>query len=166
MNTVVFQELREARGLAYNAYAAYLNPQYKDQTEYYFTHIITQNDKMMDCVRQFHQILDTIPESEASFQIAKDGLTKQLASQRTTKFGIINAWLTAQDRGIGYDLNQRIYEALPAITLKDIVDFEQKQMAHKTYRYVILGNEKELDLAGLLKYGNIRRVSTEEIFGY
>ena len=166
MNTVVFQELREARGLAYNAFAAYMNPQYKDQTEYFFTHIITQNDKMMDCVRQFHQILDTIPESEASFQIAKDGLTKQLASQRTTKFGIINAWLTAQDRGIDYDLNQRIYEALPALTLKDIVDFEQKQMAHKTYRYVILGNEKELDLAGLLQYGNIKRVSTEEIFGY
>ena len=166
MNTVVFQELREARGLAYNAFAAYLDPQYKDETEYYFTHIITQNDKMMDCIRQFHQILDTIPESEASFKIAKDGLTKQLASQRTTKFGLINAWITAQNRGIDYDLNQRIYEALPNVTLKDIVDFEQKNMAHKTYRYVILGNEKELDLAGLLQYGNIKRVSTEEIFGY
>ena len=166
MNTIVFQELREARGLAYSAFAAYMKPQYKDQTEYYFTHIITQNDKMMDCIRQFHQILDTIPQSEASFQIARDGLTKQLASLRTTKFALINAWLTAQDRGIDYDLNERIYEALPSVTLQDIVDFEQKQMAHKTYRYVILGNEKELDLASLLQYGNIRRVSTEEIFGY
>ena len=166
MNTIVFQELREARGLAYNAFAAYMQPQYKDEKEFYFTHIITQNDKMMDCVRQFHQILDTIPESEASFQIAKDALTKQLASLRTTKFGLINAWLTAQDRGIDYDLNQRIYEALPSVTLKDIVDFEQKNMARKTYLYVILGNEKELDLASLLQYGNIKRVSTEEIFGY
>ena len=166
MNTIVFQELREARGLAYNASAAYKDPQYKDQTEYFFTHIITQNDKMMDCVSQFHQILDSIPESEASFKIAKEALTKRLASQRTTKFGIINAWLTAKDRGIDYDLNQRIYEQLPALTLKDIVDFEQKQMAQKTYRYVILGNERELDLASLLRYGNIRRVSTEEIFGY
>ncbi len=166
MNTIVFQEMREARGLAYNAYAAYMRPQYKDEKEYYFTHIITQNDKMMDCIRQFHQILDTIPESEASFQIAKDGLTKQLASLRTTKFGLINAWITAQNRGIDYDLNQRIYEALPNVTLKDIVDFEQKNMARKTYRYVILGNERELDLASLLQYGNIKRVSTEEIFGY
>ena len=44
--------------------------------------------------------------------------------------------------------------------------FEQEQIARKPYRYVILGNEKELDLASLLQYGNIRRVSTEEIFGY
>ncbi len=166
MNTIVFQEMRESRGLAYSAFAAYVQPQYKDQKEFYITHIITQNDKMIDCIRQFHHILDTIPESQASFVIAKEGLTKQLASMRNTKFGLINAWLVAQDRGIDYDINQRIYEALPSITLKDIVDFEQKNMAHKTYRYVILGNEKELDLAELLKYGNIKRVSTEEIFGY
>ena len=166
MNTIVFQELREARGLAYNAFAAYMEPSYKDQTEYFFTHIITQNDKMMDCVRQFHQILDSIPESEPSFQIAKDALTKRLASQRTTKFGLINAWITAKDRGIDYDLNEQIYKALPDLTLADIVSFEQQLMARKPYRYVILGDEKELDLIELSQIGPIRRVSTSEIFGY
>ncbi len=166
MNTVVFQELREARGLAYNAFAAYMEPSYKDQPEFFLTHIITQNDKMMDCVRQFHQILDTIPQSDASFQIAKDALTKRLASQRTTKFGLINAWLSAQWLGIDYDLNQRIYEALPNLTLQDIVNFEQQHIAHKPYRYVILGDEQELDMAALNAIGPVRRISTEEIFGY
>ena len=166
MNTVVFQELREARGLAYNAFAAYMEPTYKDEPEYFLTHIITQNDKMIDCVKQFHQILDTIPQSEPSFQIAKDALTKRLATQRTTKFGLINAWLRAQWLGIDYDVNQRIYEALPKLTLQDIVSFEQQQIARKPYRYVILGDEHELDMEGLKHYGPIRRVSTEEIFGY
>ena len=166
MNTIVFQELREARGLAYNAYAAYVEPQHLDQPEYFFTHIITQNDKMMDCVRQFHQILDTIPQSEASFQIAKDALTKRLATQRTTKFGLINAWLQAQWLGIDYDQNERIYKAIPDVTLQDIVAFEQEQMARKPYRYVILGDEKDLDLVELSQTGPIRRVSTEQIFGY
>ena len=46
------------------------------------------------------------------------------------------------------------------------MQFEKEQVAGKTYRYVILGDEKELDLSGLLKYGTIKRVSTEEIFGY
>ena len=166
MNTIVFQELREARGLAYNAYAAYVEPSYKDQPEYFFTHIITQNDKMMDCVHQFHEILDEMPESEQAFGIAKDALTKRLASQRTTKFGLINAWLSAQMKGIDYDLNERIYNALPDITLQDIVKFEQEQMARKPYRYVILGDEKELDMKALQELGPVRRVSTEEIFGY
>jgi len=166
MNTIVFQELREARGLAYNAYAAYRDPQYVDEPEFFFTHIITQNDKMMDCVRQFHQILDSIPESDNAFNIAKEALTKRLASQRNTKFGLINAWIVAKNMGIDYDLDERIYNALPDITLKDIVEFERQQMARKTYRYIILGDERDLDLAGLLEYGPLKRVSTEEIFGY
>ena len=166
MNTIVFQEMREARGLAYNAYAAYVEPAYKENPEYFFTHIITQNDKMMDCIHQFHNILDTIPQSETAFRIAKDALTKRLATERTTKFSLINAWLSAQRLGIDYDESERIYNALPGLTLKDIVNFEQQQMAHKPYRYVILGDEKELDIEALQKIGPIRRLTTEEIFGY
>ena len=166
MNTIVFQELREARGLAYNAFADYVEPNYTDQPEYFFTHIITQNDKMMDCIRQFHTILDTIPQSQGAFKIAKDALTKRLASRRTTKFALINAWLAADQLGIDYDINERIYKALPSLGLKDIVDFEQRYMARKPYRYVILGNEKELDIPSLQNIAPIRRLSTEEIFGY
>ena len=166
MNTIVFQEMREARGLAYNAYAAYMEPQYEGEPEYFFTHIITQNDKMMDCVRQFNLILDTIPESEAAFNIAKEALTKRLQSQRQTKFALINAWLTARQKGIDYDLNERIYQALPDIPLADIVSFEQQQIAGKPYRYIILGDEKELDMKSLQQIGPMRRLSTEEIFGY
>ena len=132
----------------------------------FFTHIITQNDKMMDCLKQFHVILDTIPQSEAAFRIAKEALTKRLATERTTKFNLINAWIGAQRLGIDYDIDERIYNALPNLTLQDIVRFEQEQMARKPYRYVILGNEKELDMEALSKIGTIKRLSTEEIFGY
>ena len=166
MNTVVFQEMRETRGLAYNAYALYRRPDVKGQPEDFFTHIITQNDKMMDCVSHFHTILDSIPQSEASFKIAKEGLMKQLASKRTTKFALINAWLTARDLGLDYDLNKPIYEAVPALTMKDVVDFEQRQIARKPYRYIILGDERELDMKGLQQYGPVRRVTIAEIFGY
>ena len=166
MNSIVFQELRETRGLAYNALALYLQPQHADATEYFFTHIITQNDKMMDCVHQFHTILDSIPQSVHAFNIAKESLTKRLASQRTTKFGLINAWLQAKERGIDYDMNERIYDALPALTMEDIVKFEQQRMAKKPFRYIILGDEKELDMKALQQYGPIKRVTTKEIFGY
>ena len=166
MNTIVFQEMREARGLAYNAYAAYIEPGYKDQPEFFFTHIITQNDKMMDCIDHFLEILNEMPESEQAFGIAKEALTKRLASQRTTKFGLINAWLNAQDKGIDYDINERIYKAIPDITLQDVANFEREQMANKAYRYIILGNEKELDMKALGNIGAVKRITTEEIFGY
>ena len=167
MGSVVFQEIRESRGLAYNAFAGYIDPSYKDDdTEFAMVHIISQNDKMMDCIRQFHQILDTIPQSEGAFGIAKEAVKKKIASNRTTKFELISTWLAAKDLGIDYDLDKPVYEALEKITLQDIVNFEQQRMAHKTWRYVILGNEKELDMPALEKMGTIRRLTLEEIFGY
>ena len=90
----------------------------------------------------------------------------QLASNRVTKFGVINAYLTARFKGIDYDLNEKIYQALPGVTLKDVVDFEQRTMAKKPYRYIILGDEKSLDMKALEKIGPIHRVTTEQIFGY
>ena len=166
MNGIVFQELREARGLAYNAFANYTTPSRKGEPEYFFTHIITQNDKMMDCIRQFREITDRLPQSEAAFQIAKDALIKKMASQRTTRFGVIQAYLAAQKLGFDYDVDNKVYEDLQGLTLKDIADFEQKQMAQKTGHYFILGNEKELDIKSLEQIAPIRRLTLEDIFGY
>ena len=121
---------------------------------------------MIDCVREFHHILDTIPQSEGAFAIAKESIVKRLASMRTTKFGLVNAWLRAQEQGIDYDVNQRIYEALPNITIADLMKFADERIAHKAYRYIILGNEKALDMDAIQQYGPVKRLTTDEIFGY
>ena len=166
MNGIVFQEMRETRGLAYNAYARYNHPSVKGRKESFMTHIITQNDKMMDCITHFNEILNQMPASENAFQIAKDALTKQLASERITKMGIIWNYLAAQRLGIDYDMNAKIYEQLPQITLQNVVDFAKQQVANKSYRYIILGDEKELDMKALEKIGPVKRLKTEEVFGY
>ena len=120
----------------------------------------------MDAVNQFHVILNEMPASETAFQIAKDAVTKQLASMRVTKTGVLNAYLRAKQLGIDYDLNEKIYNAIPGVGLQDIVNYEKEQMANKAYRYFILGDEKELDMEALGKIGPIKRLTTEEIFGY
>lgn len=166
MNTIVFQELREARGLAYSASSYYNTPSKKDDPEWYYTMIISQNDKMMDCISVFNEILDEMPQSENAFNVAKQSLTKSLESRRTTRFAVLTKYLSNQYLGIDYDINEKIYNALPSLTLQSIVDFEKQNMAKKPYRYIILGNEKELDIKALEKIGKIKRLSTEEIFGY
>ena len=64
------------------------------------------------------------------------------------------------------DIRRGVYEALPKLTLEDIVKFEHDNMANKPWLYLILGDEKNLDMKSLEKIAPIKRVSTEEIFGY
>ncbi len=166
MNGIVFQELREARGLAYSAAAYYRQPSRLNHPEYAMTYIITQNDKMMDCVNEFNKIVGTIPQSEAAFALAKESLMKKLASRRTVRGAVLNSYMNAQRLGLNYDINSKVFEMLPSLKLNDIVKFEQNSMANKPYRYLILGDESQLDMKALEKIGPVRRVTLEEIFGY
>ena len=166
MNGIVFQELREARGLAYSAAARYNQPTRLGHKEDAYTYIITQNDKMMDCVDEFNKLIADIPQSDGAFNLAKESLMKKLASRRTTRFGVLQSYISAQQRGIDFDIYSKVYEELPKLYLYDIVDFEKENMAGKPYRYLILGNEKELEMERLGKIAPVRRVTLEEIFGY
>ena len=166
MNAIVFQEMREARALAYTASARYHMPSRLGDKEYFNTFIITQNDKMMDCVAQFNELLNNVPVRQANFDLAKQNLLKSLASARTTKFSILSAYMAAQKMGLDYSLSEKIYKDLPSVTLNDIINFEKTNMANKTFKYLILGNEKELDIKALEKIAPVKRITTEEIFGY
>ena len=166
MNSIVFQEMREARGLAYSAGASYRTPFRKGDPESFSTYIITQNDKMMDCIKQFNVILDTIPQSETAFYIAKDALKKKLESRRVTKFNLIYKYLSNKKLGIDYDISERVYNGLDKLKMQDIVDYEKQLIANKPYRYIILGDENALNMDALNKIAPVKRISTETIFGY
>ncbi len=166
MNAIVFQELREARGLAYNAWARYVTPGRKNETEYYQQHIITQTDKLADCVKVFKQITDTLPESPALFATAQQSLLKTIAAARTTRMGVLGSYLNARYLGIDYDINRLLYEKIPQLTLQDLVSFEQQYIKDKPLRYLILGKEDEIlsgsgNLSGM---GTIRRLTLDDIF--
>lgn len=164
MNAIVFQELREARGLAYNASARYVTPNRKNETEYYQQHIISQNDKLMDCIKVFKEITDTLPQSEALFNTAKESLMKNFTTLRNTDFGVISSYLRARDLGIDYDLNSKLYESVPKITLNDLVKFEEKYIKGKPMKYLILGDENELDMEALRKLGTVHTLTLDDIF--
>lgn len=164
MNAIVFQELREARGLAYSAWASYITPWHKNSTEYYQQSIISQNDKMMECIDVFKEITDTLPQSESQLTIAKNSLMKTIAASRTTNAGVINRYISARYMGIDYDINKFHYDRVPVITLQDLVTFEQSHIKGKPLRYMILGDDTELDIESLGKLGTVRKLSLDDIF--
>ena len=166
MNSIVFQELREARGLAYSAGASYVQPWRQNTTQHFETYIVSQNDKMMDCVNVFNDIITNMPQSQQAFDIAKQSLQKSLETQRTLRFNILSAYYSMKKLGLESDIDEMIYRALPAINLSDLLQFGKQRLVGKPFRYIILGDEKELDMKSLEKLGPIHRLTTEQIFGY
>ncbi len=166
MSSIVFQEMREARGLAYSAWAGYDEPYRLDQTYTFQSYIATQNDKMDDAVKAFHDIINNMPESQNAFDIAKENILTNLRTQRITKSWVIWEYINAQDMGLNYDRNKVIFEKVQNLTLDDVKKFQQEHIKDRKYTYCILGREKDLDFKAMGTYGKIQKLTLTDIFGY
>lgn len=166
MNTIVFQEMREARALAYSASAYLSSPSYVDDTYCFYARIGSQNDKLKAAVDAFDLIINDMPESDKSFQIAKTGLESVLRTSRTTGMSVLNSYLNAKELGLTEPLAKKVYDNLADMTMEDLVACQQKWIKGRTYIYGILGDAKDLDIKFLKSLGKVEQVSLDEIFGY
>ena len=166
MNSIVFQEMRESRGLAYSAWAGLNRPPYLDQDYYFVSQIATQSDKLMDAVNTFNDIINNMPLSENAFRLAKDAMITRLRTDRVTGMSIIWNYLDAQDLGQTVDSRIKLYNDIQNLTLDDVAAFQQQWVKGRTYYYGILGSFKDLDMKALEKLGPVTRLTTEDIFGY
>lgn len=166
MNSIVFQEMRESRGLAYSAWAGLDKPGWPKYNYSFSTYIATQNDKMTDAINTFNDIINNMPESEAAFKLAKEGLIARLRTERTIKNNVVWSYINAQDFGLNTDSRIQLYQDVQKATLQDVIDFQKKWIKGRTYSYCILGDKKDLDMEALKKVGPITELTTEEIFGY
>lgn len=166
MNSIVFQEMREARGLAYSAGAGLREPDKAGKPYIYSTFIATQNDKAGDALDAFAEIINNMPQSENAFKLAKENLMTYLRTERVTKSDILWAYLEAQDLGLNADRRQQLYDQLESLTLEDVKAFQEKWVKDRTYTYCILGDVKDLDLKKIETYGKIKQLKPTETFGY
>ena len=166
MNSIVFQEMREARGLAYSAYTYLANGQVPHHPYYFYAFIATQNDKVQQAVEAFDEIIEDMPRSEQAFELAKSGVLANLESQRTTKMNILWSYLDYEKFGLKEDINKTIYEGVQGLTLDDVVKFQQEFIKGRPYTYCILGDRNDLDMRYIRSLGKVKLVSQEEIFGY
>ena len=166
MNSVVFQEMREARGLAYSAWASLSSPEWKDGKYYYMAFIATQNDKLRQALDAFDDIINNMPESEASFAIAKESMISDLRTKRIVGKDVLNSYIDCRDLGLDEPLDKAIWEAIQTMTLDDVKAVQKEWVKDRNYTYCILGDIKDLDMNYLKTLGPVKIVSIDDIFGY
>ena len=166
MGSIVFQEMRESRALCYSSSASYRISPYKGDCNWFMTYIITQNDKLEECMQTFDSICDYLPRSQSAFDQAKTSLLKSIEKRRYVRSAPISAYLGFMEKGWNRDMYKDIYEEVKRLTLDDVAAFAKERVAKRTYRYMILGNSKELDMKYLKQRGKVRKFSEKDIFIY
>ena len=166
MNAIVFQEMREARGLAYTAAASLSAPSYPEDSYTYRALIGTQNDKLRQAVEAFDSIIDDMPRSEAAFSVARDALLSRLRTSRLTGMDVLSAYVSCRDLGVKETEDRAVFEAASSFTLDDVVAAQERWAKGRNFTYAILGDIPALDTEFLSTLGPVKVLTLEEIFGY
>ena len=166
MNAIVFQEMREKRSLAYSASSHYSNTGRKDGWFFNSANVITQNDKLIDALNAYEELFRDMPQSEVNYNLAKESIISSIRTSRTTKMGIIGSYLNCERMGWKEPLGKQLFQIYPNLTMKDLVDFQKKYIKGQKKTYLILGKESDMDFNALGKFGKVKKLKIDDIFGF
>ena len=166
MSSIVFQEMRESKALAYSVYSTYTVPTDADDSHYLMSYIGTQSDKLSDAMVGMTELLNVMPEAEANMNNAKEGIEQKIRTERLTKSKVLSEYEKAQKLGVDYDIRKDVYEGVQSFDMSSLREFHNSHIANGTRVVMVLGSKDDLDLEVLKQYGEIKHLTLEDVFGY
>jgi len=166
LSSIVFQEIRESKALAYSARSYFSTPRQLDQSHYVSAYLGTQADKLSEAIGAILDLMNDMPESNSQFEDAKIAALKKIETSRTKRSQLFWNYLRAQELGHEYDINRDIYTALQNLKLKDLKLFFDTHVKDKHYAFLVLGDKNLIDHKSLKELGEYRELNLDEIFGY
>ncbi|MFK8060860.1 MAG: M16 family metallopeptidase [Polaribacter sp.] len=166
LSSIVFQEIRESKSLAYSAFASYQGASKKDSPNYVMAYVGTQANKLEQAVDAMMDLMNNMPEAEKQFNAAKEATLKKLAAQRITKSNIFWSYERLKKLGIDNDNREVMYNTIKNMTMKDLKAFFNKNIKGESYNVMVIGNKKDLNVESLKKLGTIKELEVDYLFNY
>ncbi|WBV56171.1 insulinase family protein [Chryseobacterium daecheongense] len=166
LSSIVFQEIRESKSLAYSAYVSYAANSESGHPDYVTTYIGTQPDKLQIAVDTMSELMNELPEVPIQFENAKSTALKQIASTRITRTNIFFNTLRLKKIGISHDFREDMYEEIQKLDFNGIKEFYRTEIKPLRFNTAILGKKENLDMDAVNKMGSFKEVSLKDIFGH
>ena len=166
MSSVIFQEIREKKALAYAAFAVHTSAKDTSKPQYTYAYLGTQTDKTLDAIKSMLNVLGNMPKDSVKFEQSVSSKKQQLASSRTTRAGKLSSFWANKKLGFDASKNEQIYNELDNLTLDDIVKFHSDNVGENQYTIVIVSNLKELDIKQLKGIGDVDVVTVDDLYPY
>ncbi len=166
MGSVLFQEIREFRAMAYSTGGQDITPNYVRHRDYpsgYIAYLGTQADKAMQALGVLDSLLNNMPVNEQNVAAAKQEILNNINNSYPTFRQMPN--FVSNYRALGYNEDPRtaLARLVPTLTTADMVDFYHQNIQQQPRAYFIIGNKKQLDMQQLSKYGRIVELKKDDI---
>ena len=164
MASIIFQEIREFRSLAYTARGSFLNGKYFDKKGYYQGYVGTQVDKTNDAIEAYIELFRNMPNKSSRIQNIRDGLTQSINQNKPGFRSIassVSSWLK---KGYEDDPSKMAYYIYKDINFEDVKAFYENNIKKTPLVITIVADKKKINIDRLAKFGEILELSKKDIF--
>ncbi len=166
LSSIVFQEIRESKSLAYSAWSNYSTARNQEDSNYVMAYIGTQANKMPQAVDAMMGLMNDMPEAQEQFEAAKTATLKKLAAQRITKSNVFWNYERLQRLGINEDNREAMYNAIKDMKMEDLRNFFNENIKGQDYSVMVIGNKKDVDMKALEQLGEVKEMDVDYLFNY
>ena len=164
MSGIVFQELREARALAYSAGALYHTGTRLHDENLMIGVIECQADKTPEALEAFVDIIDNLPESPDRFRETLAAIENRYRTSKIGFRGVIGAVRSWERLGLEDDPRKRRFEEIQSAEFDRLLNFHQQRIQDRPKLISIVGDKNHIDMEKLAETGEIIEVSLDQIF--
>lgn len=163
MSSIVFQEIRESKALAYSTFSGYRSPNDPSEPHTIMSYIGTQADKLPEAMRGMNELHDDLPRAPGNLAAAREAIRNKYATERILRSGILFDYLQARRFDLAEDTRRVVYTSIDGITLDDLVAFHRERYAGKPYAICVIGSKESVDLEKLGRFGRVVEVEINDI---
>ncbi|MEG0038372.1 MAG: insulinase family protein [Bacteroides sp.] len=163
-NGLVLSELREKRSMVYTAYGVVRTPVLPGFPTYFSGQIGTQNDKAVEALTVYMDLLNNMPKNPDRMDNIKSYL-RQEALTTQPDFRDKAAYVEmCKRRGYTQDPSIENVPKIDALTFEDIVKYYEENIKGRPMAIGIMGNPKEISLEQLGKFGKVVKLTEKKLF--
>ena len=166
MAGIVFQEIREARALAYSVGALYFNG--RDQADYNYMvgGMGTQADKTPEAVAAFVGLLDDMPASPERFASAQLSVLNKYRTERLGFRSVLGAVRGWERKGLAGDPRAGRFVQIQASHLDEVLEFYRQHVEGRPKLISITGDKSKMDLEALAAQGELIELGLGDLFAF
>lgn len=166
MSSLMFQEIREFRSFAYRVKAEYELPSRKEAGKpgCLLTMLSTQSDKTLDAMGVLDNLIKEMPEKPDRIDAVRQSLFNAVNNSYPSFRELSQKVARWREEGYVLDPNKRLLEDISGMKMEDVGNFYRAQVKGRPVVYVIVGNEKAIDMNRLATFGTIVRVKEKDIY--
>jgi hypothetical protein len=166
MSSVIFQEVREARSLAYAASGGHTASENKGDETRLWGNLGCQADKTAEAVELMGRLFRDFPSSETRFTETSRAIEESYRTNPIPFRSVPNALMNWEDEGLtGGDPRPKRFERVLGYTLPDAEKFA-KRLKNQPLTVWILGHRERVGLDKLKALGDFEEKGLDAIFPY